>query len=179
MRSSAYTLAASVAFAAVLLPRPSHADDAACKVAIDAVTRVLATPNHQYMTRTDPADGGKSRHTEVIDTGIAMYVEVDGKWRTSPVSPQGMQDMLIEGQKRARETSCRLLRDETIGGTGVSVYSMHNESDSGVSDTTLWISKSDGLPLKQEIDMDTGGARGKSHSEVRFVYTNVKAPPGV
>ena len=179
MRSLAYILVASAALAGSLAPRQSRADEADCKVAIDAVTRVLATPNHQYMTRSDPADGGKTRQSEVINTGIAMYVEVGGKWRISPMSPQGMQDLMIESQKHAKSTSCHLLRDETLGGTGVSVYSMHNETDTGTSDTTLWISKSDGLPLKQEIDMDAGSSKGKSHSEVRFVYTDVKAPPGV
>ena len=180
MRSSfAHILFTSAALSGLLIPPQSRADDADCKVAIDAVTRVLATPNHQFMTRTDGSSAGKPRHSEVIDTGIAMYVEVDGKWRTSPMSPQAMQDMLIESQRRAKVTSCHLLRDETLGGTSVSVYSMHNETDTGTSDTTLWISKSDGLPLKQEIDMDAGDGKAKSHSQVRFVYTDVKAPPGV
>jgi hypothetical protein len=167
-----------LAVTALLAGQSSLADDAACKAALDAVTRVLATPNHQFMTRTD-GRGGKPRHSEIIDTGIAMYVGVAGKWRTSPMSPQGMQDTMIESQKRARATTCKLLREESVGGASASVYSVHNETDSGVSDSTLWISKADGLPLKQEVDMDPVGGAGKSHSEVRFVYTDVKAPPGV
>jgi hypothetical protein len=155
-----------------------HAEDPACKTPLDAVTRVLATPNHQFVTRTDAGTGGMPRHSEIIDTGIAMYAGAGGKWRLSPLSPQDMQNRLIEGQKQARVTTCRLVREESIDGASAEVYSIHSETDAGVSDTTLWVSKADGLPLKQEIDTAGGGAGGKSHSEVRFVYTDVKAPPG-
>ena len=154
-----------------------HADDPACKLPLDAVTHVLATPNHQFVTRTDSSTTGKPRHSEIIDTGIAMYAGVGGKWRLSPMSPQDMQNMLIEGQKQAKTTTCRLVRDESIDGTSADVYTIHSETDAGVSDTTLWISKADGLPLKQDIDVASGGT-GKTHSEVRFVYKDVKAPPG-
>ena len=155
-----------------------YADDPACKLPLDAVTHVLATPNHQFVTRTDSRTGGKPRHSEIIDTGIAMYAGDGGKWRLSPTSPQDMQNMLLEGQKQAKATTCRLIRDESIDGTSALVYTIHSETDAGVSDTTLWISKADGLPLKQEIDLDDGGS-DKSHSEVRFVYTDVKAPTAV
>jgi len=152
-------------------------DDPACKVALDAVMRVLETPNHQYMTRTEGSEG-KPRHSEIINTGVAMYVESGGKWRTSPMSPKGMQDMMTENQKRAKVTTCRLVREESIAGSPVGVYTIHNETDAAISDSTLWISTADGLPLKQEVDM-TAGDHEKSHSEVKFVYTDVKAPPGV
>jgi hypothetical protein len=153
------------------------ADDATCKVALDAVMRVLETPNHQFMTRTEGTEG-KPRRSEIINTGIAMYVESGGKWRTSPMSPKAMHDMMTENQKMAKVTTCRLVREESLAGTSVGVYTIHNETDAGVSDSTLWISTADGLPLKQEVDM-TAGDHEKSHSEVKFIYTDVKAPPGV
>ena len=167
----------ALALPALLVAQVSLADDDACKVAFDSVTHVLATPNHQYVTRTDAA--GVERKSEIINTGIAMYVEAAGKWRTSPMTPQGMEDMMIESQKRATGTACKLLRSESVGGSSAAVYSIHNETEAGISDTVLWVSKSDGLPLKQEIDLNAGGTAGKSHSEVRFVYKDVKAPPGV
>jgi len=164
----------------LLLVSPlGHADDPVCKVPLDAVTRVLATPNHQFITRTDGGTGGKPRESEIIDTGIAMYVGVDGKWRTSPTSPLDMQNMLIESQKRASFIACVRLREDSVGGAAVTVYSIHDESNAGISDTTLWVSNADGLPLKQEIDMESVAAKTKTHSEVRFVYTDVKAPSGV
>jgi hypothetical protein len=169
-------LAALLGSSALLGSPAAFADEADCKVALDAVTRVLATPNHQFMTRTDSA--GVKRQSEVIDTGIAMYVQVGGKWRTSPMTPQGMQAMMIESQKRATATSCRKLREEPVGGTSATVYSVHNETEAGITDSILWISDADGLPLKQDVTLD-GGTAGKSRSEVRFDYKDVKAPPGV
>lgn len=155
----------------------SVAGDTACKVALDAVMRVLETPNHQFMTRTEGAEG-TPRHSEIINTGIAMYVEAGGKWRTSPMTPKAMQDLMTENQKLAKVTTCSLVREETLVGTSVGVYTIHNETAAGTSDSTLWISTADGLPLKQQIDMTTGNHQ-TSHSEVKFVYTDVKPPPGV
>jgi hypothetical protein len=168
----------ALAVTALLANQAVVADDNdTCKVALDAVIHVLETPNHQFMTRTEGAEG-KPRSSELINTGIALYVESDGKWRTSPMSPKAMQDMMAENQKHAKVTTCHLVREESVAGTPVGVYTVHNETDAGISDSTLWISKADGLPLRQEIDMTAAGHE-RSHSEVRFVYTDVKAPPGV
>jgi hypothetical protein len=46
-------------------------------------------------------------------------------------------------------------------------------------DTTVWISKSKGLPLRADIDIDVGGSMGKSHKSIRFDYVNVHPPAGV
>ncbi len=175
MRSIGKSVA--LALTAIIASQAALADDDPCKVALDAVMRVLETPNHQYMTRTEGTEA-KPRHSEIINTGIAMYVESGGKWQTSPVSPKVMQDMMTENQKRAKVTTCRRVREESVAGTPVGVYTIHNETDAGVSDSTLWISTADGLPVKQEVDM-TAGDHEKSHSEVKFVYSNIKAPPGV
>lgn len=167
----------ALAVAALLVSPVVFADDADCKVALDAVTRVLATPNHQFVTRTDSA--GVKRRSEVIDTGIAMYVKVGETWRTSPTSPQGMQNMLIESQKRATATSCKKLREESIGGASTTVYSVHSETEAGMTNSILWISNADDLPLKQEVTMEAAGSVGTSRSEVRFDYKDVKRPSGV
>ena len=63
---------------------------------------------------------------------------------------------------------------------GAALYDTVNKQEDGTSvDSRVWISKSRGLPLKQTIDMDVGGKRGKSHTEVSIDYANVQAPVGV
>jgi hypothetical protein len=60
------------------------------------------------------------------------------------------------------------------------VYGTHSErSDGGhiTSDGQVWISKSRGLPLRDEIDIDSGGPAGKNHYSGRYEYTNVQPPP--
>ena len=45
-------------------------------------------------------------------------------------------------------------------------------------DAQTWISKSKGLPLKTEEDIDTGGG-DKRHMSIRYEYSNVRPPAGV
>ena len=40
----------------------------------------------------------------------------------------------------------------------------------------MWISKATGLPLREEMDTDTGGVIGKSHRSMRYEYSDVKPP---
>lgn len=54
---------------------------------------------------------------------------------------------------------------------------MQNQTEYGSSDSQVWIS-SQGLPLRQEIDVMAAGVGGKSHRSVRFTYTGVKTPRG-
>jgi hypothetical protein len=43
-------------------------------------------------------------------------------------------------------------------------------------DVQVWISKSKGLPLRGELDVDVGGKLGKSHSSMCYEYGNVEPP---
>jgi hypothetical protein len=52
------------------------------------------------------------------------------------------------------------------------------ESEYAKVDALIWISRSSGLTLREEIDMDPGGL-GKSHPSVRTAYSGVAAPAGV
>ena len=66
--------------------------------------------------------------------------------------------------------SCKLLRDETLNGEAVSVYSNVMRSHLGTADGKVWISKTKGLVLQQEVEVDMG-ARGKGKQTIVFVYT--------
>jgi hypothetical protein len=63
-----------------------------------------------------------------------------------------------------------------VNGESAAVYSAHSESEHGKNDNQIWVSKGKGLILRQETDLDTGGANGKSHLAVRYQYGNVQAP---
>ncbi len=43
-------------------------------------------------------------------------------------------------------------------------------------DTKTWISKTTGLMLRQDIDVDVGGSLGTSHRSSRYEYGNVRPP---
>jgi hypothetical protein len=109
----------------------------------------------------------------VIVVGGDMYIQVGGRWRKT-------REAAADRKKRQEEAlvnanmSCRYLRDEAAGGVASAVYTAETEKDGSKTQGVLWIAKSTGLPVRQEIDI--GGAVGKSHHAVRFEYENVQAP---
>lgn len=58
--------------------------------------------------------------------------------------------------------TCSHLRDETIGGQAAAVYREQYKGSTGMTDATIWISKSSGKLLREEQDGVING-KGKSH----------------
>lgn len=58
--------------------------------------------------------------------------------------------------------SCSYLRDETVNGQAAAVYSEQYKGSTGVTNATIWISKSTGGLLRAEQDGDIVG-KGKGH----------------
>ena len=165
-------------FAALLgsiLAVPALAMDPSCKAVADAGDKMLSTPTHITSTTTAAYTGGKPRNSESIYAGNAIYVNVDGKWTRSKMTPQEMLKMQQENRESKKGT-CRYVRDESVNGESAALYSAHSESEKGISDNQIWVSKSKGLVLRQETDLDTGHGNGKSHLSVRYEYANVQAP---
>lgn len=65
--------------------------------------------------------------------------------------------------------SCQLLREETLKGEAASVYRDLMKSHTGTADGTVWISKSRGVVLQQEVNVDMG-AKGKGKQVIVFNY---------
>lgn len=176
IRLMSMVLATSItcAFAA-----PADAADAACKPVFDAMANMAGTPNHQHMTENAAFNAGP-QNSEIITTPTAMYVKVAGSWHRSVYNPRQQAAELRQAYEQ-QQLTCKYLRDESVDGEAAALYDTRQTQDDGgtVVDSQLWISKSRGLPLKQTIDMDVGGKRGKSHSELRMDYTHVQAPDSV
>jgi hypothetical protein len=169
---------------------PALAVDHICLKIEGATSATMKKPFHVYITeeRIYPsptlanaaAKMGLSgtRISEEIFTGTATFVEINGKWRRSPINVAKMrQDSANDPDaKEVREhQKCFALPDETVGGESTSVYRTDNSS-LGVT-TKLWISKSHQLPLKAVTTTDVGAE--KSTASMRYDYNNVQAPPGV
>lgn len=147
-----------------------------CEPVFNALSKVVTTTAHVYNTSAPaPGSGAKPRSIETIYVGGAIYVYAGGKWARSPITPQ----QLVKQEQRNRQSgqyTCRYLRDESVNGDKAAVYSTHAETQNSKSDSQIWISKSKGLPLRQELDIDIGNKAQKSHFTVRFEYGNVKPP---
>jgi len=158
--------------------RAAIADDTSCKPVFDAITRLVKTPNHQFLIQSSDAPGSTPQAGEMIFTGKTTYILHDGKWRTSSITPEETLKQDEENRKNSK-TSCRVVRDETVEGVSAAVYSLHSESEVGKSDGLIWISKASALPLRQKIDLAMNGITEKNHVETRFVYSGVEPPAGV
>jgi len=152
-----------------------------CQPVFEAQAKMMVTPTHIYHTETAAFRNNQTRNGEMIYTGGetgAIYVMVDGKWHRSTLTVAGM--LKQEAENRAEtQTTCQYVREEVVDGEAAQVYSGHSANDTDKVVFTVWISKRRGLPLKQDIDMDVGGAMGKSHRSLRYEYTNVRPPAGV
>lgn len=167
-------LAALMAACCVSTPAVAAAD-AACQPLFDAATKIFAVPTHSYTTETLP--GGKSRNAEAIYANNAIYILYNGKWIHGKATPQDMLKQEQENIQNAK-TSCRHVRDELVNGEVAALYMAHAENEGVKSDAQTWISKSRGLPLKTDEDIDTGDG-DKQHMSIRYEYSNVRPPAGV
>jgi hypothetical protein len=79
---------------------------------------------------------------------------------------KALGDITADGSYRE---SCMYLRDETLNGEAVSVYSDLMKSRPGTADGKVWISKTKGLVLQQEVEVDMG-AKGKGKQTIVFDY---------
>ncbi|MGH7648633.1 MAG: hypothetical protein ACREND_10975 [Gemmatimonadaceae bacterium] len=166
------SVVAGVLATLVAIAPSAHAqkDMASCKVVFDASAKMFTTPSHQYMTMNL---GGKPTTSEAISTGKALYVQVDGKWTRSPMT---IQDNLARQQQNIRNAtaySCHKVRSESVNGVAATLYTEHEATEAGASDSRIWIANGSGLPLKIEAHYS-----GTNMMSSRIDYANVKAPAG-
>lgn len=140
-----------------------------CKPVTDAMLKVATTPHH---TASSSA-GSEASQSIVVDN--ATYVQIKGVWHKSPWTPQQQLAQEQENIKTAKVYTCTLLRSEAVNGVAANVYKVHSESDDAVSDGTVWVAPSLGLPVKTEVD--TAPSMGKKmHLSIAWDYANIHAP---
>jgi hypothetical protein len=137
------------------------------------MSKVITTPSHIYNKTVDERVS-KTMESEAIYVGGEIFMMRDGKWSRSPITPERMQETQKQNREGANAT-CAYVRDEEINGQPAALYTTHAENPNVKSDIEIWISKSKGLPLKQELQMEFGGT-GKRHTTVRYEYENVEPP---
>ncbi len=158
---------AGFTFALLLIGGKPLAAQDDCKLVMDAMTKVFDTPTHAYVTMNI---SGQPQNGESIYAGGLIYAKYNGKWSTGTTIKEMKE--IDERNRKNNKTTCRYLKDELINGEMAAVYSVHSVSLRATSDSKTWISKSKGLPLRSETDMDAD----KMHSSTRFEYGNVKPP---
>lgn len=151
---------------------------AACRPVIDAGRKTITTAHHVYSTETSARAGQKTRTTEGITVGDVMYIQLNGKWRRSPVTAKQLQAKMDTSLTTVTAYSCTRVGDESEGGTAATVYTTHMETEIIKADARVWVAKGSGLVLRTEEDHDLGYG-DKRHESIRYEYTNVRAPAGI
>jgi len=149
-----------------------------CKTVFDADDRKDATPYHAYVTRTMQIRGSKSESSEAIFVGGVAYIQVKGTWKRSLHTAEQQRKQKLEDRQNSHNVACKYLRDETVNGEMAHVFAVHTENDVAKSNATIWVSMSRGLLIRNEQDIDVGGAGGTSHVSTRYEYSNI-VPPAV
>lgn len=168
-----FLLLSAFAFAA---PAWTQTVPPGCQPVFDAMAKIYSVPVHMYSTETAGYLAGKTRTSESIYLNHATYIQVNGKWRTSPMTQEDLRNMKKDQDQKA---TCRAVRDESVNGESAALYSVHESTPDSTIDTQIWVSKSRHLLLKSETDIDVGGKFGKSHRITRYEYTNVQPPAGI
>jgi opacity protein-like surface antigen len=156
-----------------LVSPPAHAADA-CQPVFDALTKLITTPSHSYTTST-PVNGGQVRTAETIMTQGKKYIRANGKWMDTHVTTGEVLAQERENEKNSKAT-CQLLRSEVVNAEAAVVYSLSREITGLREEAQIWISKSTGIPLREEQDADWGGEIGKAHNSTHFEYGNIQPP---
>jgi hypothetical protein len=164
------------AAAALLLVPGARAQDASCKAVFNSIRLQAKTPNHEYFTISGAEPDSHAQTNEMINTGSERFILMFGKWQAEPESPREMLKREEKNFKNSR-TLCRVLREEPVEGVPATVFVEQSQTGPISSLGLIWIAKSSGLPVREQIDTDAGtGPQGKRHLEIRIVYTDVKAP---
>jgi hypothetical protein len=139
-----------------------------CLPILKAMTKTLQS-DHSTVTQ----DGS---HTSTgITAGGANYLQMQGKWIVSPLSPQDNLKRSEENLRNAKVYTCQALPDSVIDGVPVANYRTRTESANGVVDSTVSIAKGSGLAIRVENSMDSGGG-AKASYVTRYGYTGIHAP---
>jgi hypothetical protein len=156
--------------------RPTYADDIACQVVLEAIIKQMTVPVHQKISIESAAAPGKPLQSEMIRIGDTLYMQVRGQWTSRLYDGQKAANDARQAMQKA-EHGCSHVRSEAVDGQAGELYSVHVKTASGGTDSQVWISSATGLPLRQHTVMLEGGV-GKAQHDVRFDYTNVRAPAG-
>jgi hypothetical protein len=145
-----------------------------CQPVFDALTKVATTPSHSYTTNTS-LSGGSVTTGETVFADGQKYIRARGKWMHIPVTVQEALEQEKEKQEHG-ESACQFLRDETVNGEAAMLYSVHREYEEVRENGQMWVSKTSGLLLRVEEDVDNTGNKVKEHRSTRIEYGNIRPP---
>lgn len=147
----------------------------------DAIVKAVQATEHteRRRVRTQMVQGGKPvAIPEAIIVPEGMFQKTGDQWVRNPFSPNSAGLRALAGTPTYAD--CRLVRSERLNGVAADVYSARVSTTGGVtgksvSDTLIWVSKSDGLA--QQIESRIAD-RNTTVTQVYSYGPEVRAPAG-
>jgi hypothetical protein len=166
MKAYLHTLAIMITAAAASTTSIAAERIAACRPVLKAMARTLVA-DHASVTQSD------GRTLNGITAGGINYLQIDGAWKASPLSPKDNQERSDENLRNAKLYVCQPLPDSTIDGVAVANYHTRTEAEDEVVESNIAISKASGLAIQVENNL---AGEKKSHYITHYSYTNIHAP---
>ena len=136
-----------------------------CKPVFDAMEKTLLSNHTTTTTRGSETMRG-------VTVGGTAYLQINGAWRKSPLTPQDNIGQSRANLKDAKEYSCKALPDAVVDGVPVANFATHTVGSEGdVIDSRIALAKSTGLAVSVENHIGS-----KVGYMTRYGYTDVKAP---
>jgi len=150
----------------VALSAPAFGADlsGACKPLMAAMEKTILTDHATTTTR-----GTLTMHG--VTAGGVSYLQFNGVWKKSPMTPQDNIKQSRENLQNAKEYSCKPLPDSMIGGVAVANFATHTDGDT-VIDNTISIDKRTGLAVTVVTDMK----EEKMHVVTQYTHGGIKPP---
>lgn len=139
-----------------------------CAPILSAMAKTLQA-DHATLTQSN------GHTTNGITAGGVNYLQIGNVWSVSRLSPKDNQALSDENLRNARSYVCQALPDSSIDGVAVSNYKTRTETEDGVVESKISISKTSGLAIQVDNDRNSGDG-SPSHYTTRYTYAGIHAP---
>jgi hypothetical protein len=134
------------------------------------ICALLVASLFQLVLAAEPARAAAPNACKAIDDAYIKQITSGMQLKITRTSSGAMsgRNGMIYG--RDDTTTCNFVRDESANGEAAAVYRQHHINGDETYDTLIRVSKSSGLPLRQEQDADFGQGK-KGHESLLFKYS--------
>jgi hypothetical protein len=133
-----------------------------CALLVAAMFQLILTSATAQAAAPNACKAIDDAYRKQITSGMHLKIT-----RTSSGEMSGRNGMIYGADDT---TTCNFVRDEAANGEAAAVYRQHHINGDETYDTLIWVSKSSGLPLRQEQDADFGQGK-KGHESLLFKYS--------
>jgi len=148
----------------------ARSEEGSCRVLQESFAKLESTSTHIYSSVFDGVDG-TTTSLEMIQVRGVVYAKTADGWMKTALTPK---DMVGESLQPRVGGSCVFEKDDSLNGQSVAKFRVQSQGNDAKGQ--VWISKSSGLPVRQDIEIKSNGNGRNTRTSTRFEYKDVVAP---